>query len=68
MNPRKISLMATGGRTPDALSARAPEAAGPPFNMNQVKLTETDPALWMHGFWGHACGCGEDHNDSSPRR
>jgi hypothetical protein len=66
MNPRKISLMKTGGRTPSASngyqnvpSAKAPEAAGPPFNMNLCQLGDTNVPLWMHGFWGHACGCGE---------
>ena len=68
MNPRTISLMQTGGQTPSMKrtndtrmpSSRAPEPAGPPFNMNQAKLTETDIPLWMHGFFGHSCGCGED--------
>jgi hypothetical protein len=67
MNPRKISLMTTGGRTPsmnrkdyqNAPSAKAPEPAGPPFNMNLCKLDDTNVPLWMHGFWGHSCGCGE---------
>ena len=41
-------------------SSKAPQPAGPPFNVNQVQLTETDIPMWMHGFFGHSCGCGED--------
>jgi hypothetical protein len=69
MNPRVKALAVTGGRMTSidrkeysGISSKAPQPAGPPFNMNQCQLGDTDVPLWMHGFFGHACGCGEDKN------
>ena len=70
MNPRVKSLTLTGGRTPSMRpqtagpinQSNAPEPAGPGLNVNQVKLTDVDIPRWMHGFFGHSCGCGENKN------
>jgi hypothetical protein len=48
---------------PDKTPAR--DAAGPPINTNLTQLTSdaaghVDTSMWMHDWFGHSCGCGED--------
>jgi hypothetical protein len=48
-----------------AQSTPASQEAGPTFNMNLAVITSDDQgnvntSEWMHAWWGHACGCGED--------
>jgi hypothetical protein len=63
--------MTTGGRTPSMTPRHVPiktpanKEAGPEFNMNLTQITSddaghVDTSEWMHKWWGHACGCGED--------
>lgn len=66
MNDRRLSLAKTGGRTPHVpVKTPAPEAAGPPIDINLIQLTsdekgQMDTSELMHKYFGHACGCGED--------
>jgi hypothetical protein len=66
---RRKSLARTGGRTPSAgivpEKTHASQEAGPTFNMNLAQITsdangKCNTSEWMHSWWGHACGCGED--------
>jgi hypothetical protein len=68
---RRKSLAKTGGRTPDAGSRvvaekiHASQEAGPTFDMNLAQITsdaegKVNTSEWMHAWFGHACGCGED--------
>jgi hypothetical protein len=63
---RTRALAVTGGRMTaidrgdsPGPNAKAAQPAGPPFNINQVQLNDVDVPTWMHGYFGHACGCGE---------
>lgn len=43
----------------------ARDAAGPPIDINLTQLTSdaqghVDTTEWMHGWWGHSCGCSEN--------
>lgn len=68
---RRRSLAKTGGRTPSANTrivaekTLASQEAGPSFDMNLAQITsdaqgQVNTSEWMHAWWGHACGCGED--------
>ena len=53
--PEAIVPVRTGAR----------DAAGPPLNVNLTQLTsdasgKCNTSEWMHGWWGHSCGCGEE--------
>lgn len=43
----------------------ARDACGPPINVNLTQLTsgadgKVDTSMWMHDWFGHSCGCGEE--------
>jgi hypothetical protein len=63
MNKRE-SLAKTGGRTPHVpVKTPAPDAAGPPFNVNLTQITSdekghVDTSEFMHKWFQHACKCG----------
>ena len=48
---------------PDKCPAR--DACGPPIDTNLTQLTsdgsgKLDTSMWMHDWFGHSCGCGEE--------
>jgi hypothetical protein len=56
---QKVAIPYVPKKTP------ARDACGPPINVNLTQLTsdakgQVNTSEWMHDWWGHACGCGED--------